>query len=175
MANKDIQVRRDNKPSGMFDVMPEFENLLDRFFEPGFSPLFRDWAPMAPQVMTSTRETDKYYALNMEIPGIPQEDVSIEVNGNMLTVRAQHSEDKKSSGSDRSRRRQYRSIQQSFSLPTTVDAEQIEAHVENGLLEIILPKTAQAQPRKIQVQSGRSQLSSSENEKDVQTKQDAKH
>jgi HSP20 family protein len=158
MANKNVQVRKDNRPSGMLDVIPDFENILDRFFEPSFSPMLRDWSTMGSRYASNVQENDKYYLLTCEVPGIPKDDIEVNVNGNMLTIRAEHKEESSSSDREQSYQRQYRSFQQSFSLPTTVDPEKIEANCENGILEVVLPKTAQAQAKKIEVQSGKGGL-----------------
>jgi len=49
--------------------------------------------------------------------------------------------------------RRYGSFRRSFRLPQTVDAENIEAHLENGILTVVLPKAATAKPRTIEVKA----------------------
>jgi HSP20 family protein len=66
-------------------------------------------------------------------------------------------------------RRDYHSFQQRFTLPSNVDADKIEAHCENGVLEVLIPKNAKAQPRKIDVQSGKGGLSNKLNEKPTES------
>ena len=101
------------------------------------------------------------------------------MNGNLLTVHAEHKEESGSEDSERGYRRQYRSFHQSFSLPTTIDPEKIEANYENGLLEIMMPKTEQSQAKKIEVQSGKggflNRLIGKGDQKKSQEKKDVKH
>lgn len=96
------------------------------------------------------RESEQGYILCADIPGIPAEKVDVQVSGNMLTIHAENREEK-SEGEEYSR--QYRSFDQSFSLPSNIDADQIEANVEHGVLQIFIPKMQQSQPRKIETKS----------------------
>ncbi len=184
MANKDIDVRRESQSSGLLDPMSDMDSLFDtmaeRFFGPRFGSMLSmgDWPAGARRGQTQLHETDKGYVLTAEIPGIPKENIRIDLNGNLLTIRAEHRNESQTEGNGF--RRQYRSFNQSFSLPTSVDASQIEAHCENGLLEVMLPKTEQAQPKKIEAQSGKggflSRLMTKENPKPTgEEKGDAKH
>lgn len=156
MATKDVQIRNDNRPVGMFDMAPDFEDMVESFFGPRFNSLLGDWPMSSPRSTSNVQENDKSYMLTAEIPGVPKEDIEINVNGNLLTIRANQKSESKG-GEQQSYRRQYRSFQQSFSLPTTVNPDQIEAHYENGVLELVLPKTAQAQAKKIEIQERSSQ------------------
>jgi HSP20 family protein len=54
--------------------------------------------------------------------------------------------------------RSFQSFQQSFSLPTTIDAENIEAQCEDGVLEVLIPKKVSAQSKKIAVHSGKGSI-----------------
>lgn len=89
-----------------------------------------------------------------EVPGVRPQDVKISLENNLLTIRGekkQVAEEK----TDRVHRyeRAYGAFERSFSLPTTVDAERIEARYENGLLTIALPKAERARPREIPVKA----------------------
>lgn len=149
---KDVQVRN-NEDQLSNDWFPSFERMVDRFFgDRGFE--FGDWPELARRPMANVRETDKAYILSAEIPGIPKEDIEISVNGNLLTIRAEHNEEK-DEGEQQGYRRQHRSFRQSFTLPSTVDGSQVEAHCDNGLLEIWIPKTERAQGKKVEIQSGK--------------------
>jgi HSP20 family protein len=149
---KDVQVRN-NEDQLSNDWFPTFERMIDRFFgDRGFD--FGAQSEFARRPMANVKETDKAYILSAEIPGIPKEDIEISVNGNLLTIRAEHSEEK-DEGEQQGYRRQYRSFRQSFTLPSTVDSSQVEACCDNGLLEVWIPKTERAQAKKVEVQSGK--------------------
>ena len=150
MASKDIQVRRDSQGT------PDFaDDLFERFFGNRFHSLFGDWPTFRTRSMTHFNETDKGYVLSAEIPGIPEEDIEISVRGNMLSIRAEHREESGQEDNDEGYQRHYRKYQQSFALPSDVDPEKIEAQYKHGVLEILLPKTEQPEPRRIQLRGAR--------------------
>lgn len=157
MAKNEIDVRRDNQ-ADLFDPFQEFESMLDRFFGGRTSPMTGEWPRLQRRPATQVHENDQCYLLTAEVPGVPKESIDIQVNGNVLTIKAEHREESARKDGEQGYRRQFRSFQQSFSLPSTVDAEKIEAHCENGVLEIMLPKTERAQPKTIEVQSGKGGL-----------------
>lgn len=158
MANRDIEVRRDNRPQGSgsaFDLMPEFDDIVEGFFGPRFNSLLGDWPQVSARNLSDITENDKAYILSVEVPGINKDEIDINVSGNLLTIKAEHNEERSIEGEQQGMRRRFRSYSQSFSLPTTVDSDRLEAHYENGVLEVMLPKTEQAQPKKVAVQSGK--------------------
>jgi HSP20 family protein len=148
--SNEVDIRRDD------DNLPGFDRMAERFFGDRFGSLIGDWpAVSARKAMTDIRETDQGYVLSADLPGIPKEEIEINVSGNLLTLRAEHKEESGEEGQENGYRRQYRSFNQSFSLPSNVDPAKIEAHCENGLLEVWIPKTEKSQPRKIALQSGK--------------------
>jgi len=92
-------------------------------------------------------------ALTFEVPGVRPEDVDVRVENQVLTVKGERgfSTDKKEENFRRIERR-FGSFVRSFTLPQTVDTEQVSAHSEHGVLVIELPKKAAAQPKQIKVQ-----------------------
>ena len=94
-------------------------------------------------------------ALTFEVPGIKPEDVDVRVENNTLTVRGERSiaTEQKEENFRRIERR-FGSFVRSFTLPQTVDTEQVNAHAEHGVLVIELPKKAAAQPKQIKVAVG---------------------
>jgi len=88
-----------------------------------------------------------------EIPGVNPSDVTISVEGNVLTIQGakqQVAEEK----TERVHRyeRTYGAFERSFTLPPTVDASNIKATYENDVLTVTLPKVEKAKPRQIQVE-----------------------
>jgi len=87
-----------------------------------------------------------------EIPGVDAEDVKISLENNLLTLRGekkQHAEEQ----SERVHRyeRSYGVFERTFSLPTTVDPEKIDAQYSHGVLTVTIPKSERARPREIPV------------------------
>ncbi|MEX0952094.1 MAG: Hsp20/alpha crystallin family protein [Gammaproteobacteria bacterium] len=98
-------------------------------------------------------ETDRFVIL-ADLPGVDPADIEITMENGVLTLKGER-QFSKEENTDSYRRveRSYGSFYRRFSLPDTADAERIEARGKNGVLEIVLPKQAQVQPRKITVQS----------------------
>jgi HSP20 family protein len=92
-----------------------------------------------------------------ELPGVKPEDVKISLEGNVLTIhgtKQQIAEEQ----TERVHRyeRSYGAFERTFTLPATVDAANIKAGYENGVLTVTLPKVEQAKPRQIEVQVAKS-------------------
>ncbi len=126
----------------------EFDSLFDRFF--GLAPGFwgSEWTPFANWGL-EMQDTDKALAIRAEAPGFEAEDFDVQVSGNLLTIRAERKEEsgEKEEGQSFSRRR----LQRSVTLPTGVVPDKVEARYRNGILELVLPKTPEAQGRRIEV------------------------
>lgn len=129
---------------------------IDRLFEDTFG---RDsgrsgWAPPV-----DVWEDSKEIVLEVELPGVKPADVEVTTENGVLTIRG----DKRSSVTEQHDgryhvvERAYGSFSRSFQLPTGLDDRRIEAEFENGLLLVRVPKTALAQPRKVEIRSSGSQ------------------
>lgn len=155
---KDVQVRKDNKSLNPMDQFSDFDRMVESFFGDRFGSLFNERPMAMRRPLSQVKETEEAYILSAEVPGIPTKDIDIDINGNILTIHAEHKEDQDFKGDRPGYRREYRSFHQSFSLPTTVDPEKIEAHCEDGVLEVLLPKTELAKPKRIEIQTGKGGL-----------------
>ena len=106
-----------------------------------------NWAPTMDVI-----EKDESILLRAELPGMQEEDVEITVENRHLTIQGEkkfaHEE---SEGNYRRLESRYGSFYRTFSLPSSVDQERIDAHFSKGVLEIELPKAEQAKPKKISV------------------------
>ena len=90
--------------------------------------------------------------LKLDIPGIREEDVDIRVENQTLTVRGDRKFDKEEKEENFHRiERRYGSFFRSFSLPTSVDTENVEASYVAGVLKLELKKKTSAQPRQIKI------------------------
>jgi len=88
-----------------------------------------------------------------EVPGVKPEEVKISLEDNVLTIRGS----KQQAAEERTERvhryeRTYGTFERSFTLPATVDASNIQASYEHGVLTVTLPKAETAKPRQIEVQ-----------------------
>lgn len=98
-------------------------------------------------------EDKSSYNLKFDMPGVKKEDVNIQMDGNLLTVSAERTEEKKSDGKkNRYSEISYGSYQRSFTLPERVEESKIDAKFENGVLSVTIPKSQNSNAKKIQIQ-----------------------
>ena len=144
-ANKDLDLHRENRTMSPFgSFFPELDHLAERFFG---SHLFHSaLSTRAPKM--DFKENDDAYMLTAELPGIPEENIDVNVSGNILTIQG---EERKNQDADH---RSYRRFYQSLTLPHHIDSAKLEAHYENGCLEVWIPKSEASKSRKVELKSG---------------------
>jgi HSP20 family protein len=97
-------------------------------------------------------ETDRFVIL-ADLPGVDPKDIDITMENGVLTLKGERSSEKKEEHEGYKRVERARgTFYRRFSLPDTADAEKIEARSKDGVLEIVLPKHAKVQPKRISVQ-----------------------
>jgi HSP20 family protein len=99
-------------------------------------------------------ETDSEIVYAFDLPGMSEDDISIEVHDDTLTVSGERQKSTEERG-DRFYRfeRRYGSFARAVGLPAGVDDAKIEASYVNGVLEVSVPKPEEAKPRRIQLGS----------------------
>jgi HSP20 family protein len=138
----------------------EFSTLQDRMnrlFRESYSGEGRDEAlttsSFAPPV--DVYEDEHQVSLKIEVPGIDEKDIDVRVENNTLTVHGERKIEKEEKEENYRRvERQYGSFTRTFTLPQTVDTENVSATYEKGVLKITLPKKAEAKPKQIKVNVG---------------------
>ena len=98
---------------------------------------------------------DDGFVVEASLPGINPDDLSIQVQENILTISGemkQNTENKEQRYHVRERR--WGSFYRSVALPMTVDASKVQAEYNNGVLKLTLPKAEEAKPKRIQVKTG---------------------
>jgi HSP20 family protein len=141
---------------------------FDRLFRLGAlfdGPRGRSGA-LSPQM--DVEEDDEAYEVTLELPGLKQEDLHVDLNQNVLTIQGEKRERRSSNGGDeedqepagRSRRRShwsersYGRFSRSFALPPDADVSGLAASYADGLLTITIPKAEQSRPRNIEIRTG---------------------
>ena len=100
-------------------------------------------------------EDEHNITLKIEVPGIEEKDIDVRIENNTLTVHGERKFEKEEKEENFRRvERQYGSFTRSFTLPTTVDADQVQAHYDKGILKVQLAKKAEAKPKQIKVNVG---------------------
>ena len=143
-----------------WDPFREFNTLQDRM-----NRLFRDsygnegreesltTSTFAPPV--DVYEDEHNITLKIEVPGIEEKDIDVRLENNTLTVHGERKFEKEEKEENYRRvERQYGSFTRSFTLPNVVDAENVSATYDKGVLKIKLAKKAEAKPKQIKVNVG---------------------
>lgn len=132
----------------LFDEMDRaFEGLMS---SSNFSEVSRSYP------VCDVTENDSHFFMSFDLPGMKIEDIKIELNKDVLTVSGERKRESQGE-SDKMQRfeRSYGFFKRSFSLPSSVDADKIEAHYDNGVLELAIPKAASAKVKNVEIQSGK--------------------
>jgi HSP20 family protein len=97
-------------------------------------------------------EDKEKITLTAELPGFKDNEVDIQMEGNVLTIRGERKREEEKEGRNFHRiERAYGQFVRSFTLPNNVDRDNIRARYNNGLLEVEMPKREDAKPRQIKI------------------------
>jgi HSP20 family protein len=100
-------------------------------------------------------EDEHCITLKMEVPGIDEKDIDVRLENNTLTVHGERKIEKEEKEENFRRvERQYGNFTRSFTVPNSVNPEQVSADYEKGVLKIKLAKKAEAKPKQIKVNIG---------------------
>jgi len=99
------------------------------------------------------RDADSY-VLNADLPGIDPQSVDVDVDGQLLSIRAERTAPARDGVRWIARERSTGSYLRRFTLGQGIDTAHISASYDNGVLSVVLPVTEKAKPRKVEVQSG---------------------
>jgi HSP20 family protein len=131
---------------GLMDLRDEIEKMFTDFGAGGETGE-GFWTPS----VDISEEPDKLI-MAAELPGIDKKDVKISLHENVLTIEGQKSRQAEEQKDKYYRcERSYGKFSRSFTLPTQVVADKIDASYQDGILTVTLPKVEEAQPRQIQI------------------------
>jgi len=130
-----------------------------------FDELFKDFtkgfwvkplafpAETAVEMKIDVKEDDKSYTIRAEIPGAKKEDIKVDVEGNLVSVRADVKQEKEEKKGEKVvySERSYGMASRSFTLPNEVDASGAKADYKDGLLSLTLPKKANGSGQRIAI------------------------
>jgi HSP20 family protein len=148
--------RRSEGSTERWDVANELEQMTERmrrmleqtFGGLGFAtrtPERAGWAPVA-----DVEEQDDAYVVQVELPGVKPENVTIELVGNELTITGEVKEEERK-GVVRRKMRRYGRFDYRIALPNQLDGEHVDAKLDDGILTVRVPKAERAQRRQIEV------------------------
>ena len=134
-----------------YDPFRDFRELEKRFFSLANSSEERNnISSFAPTV--NTREDEKAYYVEVDLPGVNKEDIRVDVNKDSLTISGErkHKEEVKEE-SYYKLESFFGKFQRSFTLPENIDSDAIEAKCDSGVLEVVIPKIAPKEAKKIEI------------------------
>lgn len=129
--------------------------LQDSFFRPSSGTARRIHTQGALLLPLDMTESDDAYTIKASLPGVKPEDIQVQIMGDTVMIRGQTREDHEERRGDQVilHERRAGSFARTATLPTPIDAEHATATFENGELTLRLPKSQQAQPHRVEVQS----------------------
>ena len=141
-------IRRRSQPSwdAAFDLWPDV-------FERALAPANRGDEPSAAYGVypVDIHEDDQRIFVDAELPGFTKDQIEVTLEAGVLSISAQRDDAPKRPGTTHLAQRRYNRVHRRFSMPDTVDEQQVEATLEHGVLHLTLAKREEAQPRKIEV------------------------
>ncbi len=100
-------------------------------------------------------EDEHKIVLKLEVPGMKESDLDIQIENNVLTVKGERKFEKEEKEENFHRiERRYGSFYRSFTIPNTVNPESVKASYDAGVLKVELEKRAEAKPKQIKVEVG---------------------
>lgn len=147
-------------------IMKREEGFLPAISDWFREPFFRDFFGGNVQPFSSSRstlpsanlkETSDDYQIDLAAPGMSKEDFKISLDGEMLSISSEKSEESSDGGDDGNYSRKefsYQRFYRSFQLPQAADADQVKAKYQDGILHLSIPKKEEAKkkrPRTIQI------------------------
>ncbi|MBK7862498.1 MAG: Hsp20/alpha crystallin family protein [Archangiaceae bacterium] len=133
--------------------VPELDELFreaDRLFEGAFATP-STWTSRTGVPPADIHETQDELVLTIDLPGYDPKSLDLQVEGDVLTVRATRDAQRMGNARWFRQERSYGQVARSFVLPSSVDATKCEARCEHGVLTVTLPKREEAKPRSIAV------------------------
>ncbi len=127
------------------------QNQMNRLFA-GLTPASDDLMSTGFVPAVDIYEDEHAITLKAELPGIEEKDIDVRLENQTLTLRGERKFEKEEQEENFHRiERRYGSFTRSFTLPNTVDTDNVKAEYANGVLHVRLPKRAEAKPRQIKV------------------------
>lgn len=133
----------------------DFDNLADRFFKTGFSPLTEDFFEKSWYPTLDVSEGKKDIVVKAEIPGVEAKDIDVSLNGRILTIKGEKKQEKEEKNKNYQRvERFYGHFSRAVELPAEVDEAKVEASYKKGILKVTLKKSKESEFKKIEIKQG---------------------
>ena len=139
-----ISLRRTSAPS----VVPDIP--LDRFLKRIWDEFNIPEDELTASYPVDIREDDTSVIVDAEMPGFKRDEISVNIENNMLHIAAERKSEKKE-GKKHLYERRYSRIDRSLSLPAEIDDENVTAKLKDGILHLEIPKTESSRTKQIEI------------------------
>lgn len=130
------------------DFEKEFFGDNDRSLSLRGSDMFSEFSPAV-----DIEESNGMYMISADLPGLKKEDIKLDINDRVLKISGERRREMKEDDNSYVER-SYGRFARTFTLPDAVDPKKIEAHFDDGVLRVVLPKTETAAPQEVKIESG---------------------
>lgn len=138
-------------PTSVWDFMREVDRIFDEAWKPGSEG--RDGGLPVFQPQVDVREKGDCYLLAFDLPGMSKDQIKIDFHDGRLTVSGERSVENRTDDDKFHRvERSYGRFERSFQMPADVSGDKIQARFEDGVLEVLLPKTEVSKPKSIAIE-----------------------
>ncbi|WDS37121.1 Hsp20/alpha crystallin family protein [Pseudoxanthomonas sp.] len=121
--------------------------VIERFVQANQAAEQASWSPRV-----DVKEEASRFVIFVDVPGVDLEAIEVQMDRDVLSIRGERAAPEVAEDQRFSRQeRRHGAFARSFMLPDTADADGIVASGRNGVLEVVIPKRAEASPRRIQV------------------------
>ena len=132
--------------------MAAMQNAMDRLFD----ETWRTWQPVYGETAGNTlaldvHENDNAYIVTTALPGVQGDNINIRLHNDLLTIEGEIPAHTVENARSLMQERVYGRFSRTLRLPQPVNRDAVDAHFENGVLTLTLPKAEEAQPRQIPV------------------------
>ena len=136
------------QPINLFDNFnDDINRYLGNIRSKGAANQEHNWAPAV-----DIREEENRYLLSADIPGVERENIEITLEDGVLTLKGERTGESGTNGKQyRRKERVHGTFMRQFTLPETVDTQNISATVKDGVLDVVIPKQAKLQPTRITI------------------------
>ena len=159
MANIDVRRDNGNKPAGIAKLESTFDPLRMMREMLSLDP-FREMMPYLPSIPAGfapgfeIKESKDGYLFKADLPGVKDSDIEVTVTGNRLTISGKREAEKEEkSDTYYACERSYGEFTRAFTLPEGVEMNSVRADLKDGVLSVSVHKAAEAQAKKIPVQT----------------------
>jgi HSP20 family protein len=122
-----------------------FPSLYKDFFRPWNEWFDDDFSNLMTMPAVNITENKNEYNVSLAAPGMKKDDFKIDMDGNLLTISSENKQEKETKEDKYTRKEfNYSSFSRTFTIPDEINKEKIDAHYENGILRLVLPKKEEA-------------------------------